>query len=405
MHFAPHSFVYFDGCSSGSNAAHDMMLAFKQAGASMYAGWTTPVKDTDAAFAAQYLFDRMLGANAFYPRQPPQRPFNLMNVAWEMGQLNYDRSVICDSDTTPCPPSDIVTSTLKVFTLNDQAPIEFGLLAPTIDRGETVRPPCCAAPSRIDLELHGLFGSQQGKVLVGGAPLTVLSWVTDTIRAELPPNGPGSAGDISVSVRDHTSNAVPLTEWQVRIRWRQDYGPMFGPGPYAEVTCDLHLRSEFHRSRSNSGLDPVWPDYVPVEPAQDSRCDWAMGGSATYTEISTGHVQHLVLSGSGEFHWRPDGTGPGPWLGVSGYIQPAKSQLFIAILGEAMGTWRVYEDGVFQYTTDQILAGTGPVTLPLDAGFNILPGMSTFDSSSDGPSTTTWGQTPAQNAPNDQTPG
>lgn len=226
------------------------------------------------------------------------------------------------------------------------------------------------------------------------------------IQAELPPRGPGAAGDIVVKVRNHPSNGAPLTEWRGQVRWREQYDQALGAGPYAEVTCDLHLRANFHPWRERFGDAVVWPPLADVVEGQDSRCTWQMSGESSYVEPSTGVVVRGVLSGSGEFTWRPPSAGPGPYLGFSGSIAPqgAERGIGFSAIGLVSGQWTVYRNGVLTSTSPHRLLGTGPVRLPLDGRFNIQAGSSTF-AFPQGPVTTTWGAIPARFAPDDQTPG
>ena len=74
MRFGPNSFVMFNACSSASDPK--FVAASFAGGASLFAGWTRPANDDDAANAATYLIDRMLGANTFAEEQPKQRAFD-----------------------------------------------------------------------------------------------------------------------------------------------------------------------------------------------------------------------------------------------------------------------------------------------------------------------------------------
>ena len=407
MTFAPHSFVFFNGCSSASLAAASMQQAFAQAGAAAYAGWTLPVDDPDANFVAQALFDGLLAANSLGPPTPPMRPFDLTSLHADLVANGLDHSTYCSAPNGSCPPNIIIDAILQIIDLNVDPADDFSLLAPTIAWAEPRDPSCCNSPNLVRLDVHGQFGSEPGQVLLGNEPLRVLSWMTHTIQTELPPHGPGSAGDIVVKVRDHASNPAPLTEWRGQVHWREEYDQVYGPGPFAEVTCDLHLRANFHARRMNFDGDAEWPQFASVNESQDSRCTWEMGGEATWIEPSTGVRVRWALNGSGEFAWRPPSSGPGPYLGFSGTIAPRETDRYIGLNanGSVSGEYTVYRDGVFAYTTAQSLLGTGPVKMSVDAKFNVLAGNSTFFFPQGGPVTTTWDAIPARFAPNDQTPG
>lgn len=407
MTFAPRSFVFFNGCSSASAAAASMQQAFAAAGAAMYAGWTWPVQDNVANNAAAALFDRLLGVNVALPETPPQRPVDLKSIQKELQWRGLDASAYCPAPNGTCPPNRPVAAILTFIPLATDPAQAFSLLAPTIERTETRDPACCDAPELVRLDVYGLFGREPGQVFVNNAPLRVLSWMTDTIQVELPPHGPGSAGNVVVKVRGHASNPAPLTEWRGQIKWREHYDNLVGePGTYADVTCDLHFRSNFHAWRESSGGTEFYPDFARVEESQDSRCTWQMAGDASWVEPSTGVLVRWVLSGSGAFTWRPPNAGPGPYLGFSGviFLDEAVPYIGLSLQGLVSGEWTVYRDGVLTYTTPQSLLGTGPVAFLLDEQFDIQAGNSTF-AFPQGPVTTTWNAIPARFAPNEQTPG
>lgn len=406
MTFAPHSLAWFNGCSSMSQAAVAMSKAFQTAGAAMYGGWTQSVNDASAVFAADVVFDGMLGANTIVGLPPPQRPFDVDTMRIVMANAEVDQSDYCPARNGSCPPNAIVHAVLHFIQLVQDPDDAFFQLRPTITSARPNDPPCCTGPDLVRLEVYGQFGDEPGQVLVGDAPVRVLSWTSDVIQAELPPHGPGAAGDIVVKVGSHASNGAPLTDWRGQVRWREHYDQALGVGPYAEVTCDLHLRANFHPWRKNFGDAVVWPPMVDVVESQDSRCTWQMGGESTYTEPSTGVVVRGVLSGSGEFTWRPPSAGPGPYLGFNGAIIPQGPERGIGFsaIGLVSGQWTVYRDGVLVSTSPHRLLGTGPVRLPLDSRFNIQAGSSIF-TFPQGPVTTTWGAIPARFAPTEQTPG
>ncbi|MBK8051288.1 MAG: hypothetical protein IPK16_31820 [Anaerolineales bacterium] len=405
MQFAPHSLVFFNGCSSMSAGASALRTAFGQAGATMYLGWTLTVMDPAAVRAGWFLFDRLLGSNFYQPETPDQRPFDLQSVMTDIQNRGYDQSVYCNNKKPTCPPGNVVTSTLQLQALTSITDDQFSLLTPTIKRMETDDPPCCDEPRPIIwLNLEGQFGSVQGDVLVDNQSLPILSWSCDLIRAELPAHGPGSAGPVTVTVRGHASNAAPLTEWRGRVTWDEEYDRLGGgPGPYAEVACDLHFRSNFHAARDASGGQPVWPAVAAVEESQDSECIWSMGGASNWVDPSTGDEMRGVLSGSGTLAWRPSNATPGPYLGFSAVIEPEQKRLVMSLVGTDQGTWRVYRNGKLSHSSKQPLYGTGPLTLPLDNDYNIKAGSSTFEFAL-GPVTTQWGSIPARFAPKGSTP-
>ena len=72
-----------------------------------------------------------------------------------------------------------------------------------------------------DSEMHikGLFGEDPGKdgiVTVDGIAVPV-EWSHELLICHLPDTGPGSSGDVVVSVRGNKSNVVPLSEWTIPL--------------------------------------------------------------------------------------------------------------------------------------------------------------------------------------------
>ena len=57
-------------------------------------------------------------------------------------------------------------------------------------------------------------GANNRAVFVGGQPCHVLTWANNQILCDLPLSGPGSSGEVIVTVRQQYSNTAYLTEWE-----------------------------------------------------------------------------------------------------------------------------------------------------------------------------------------------
>jgi Calx-beta domain len=195
--FSPNSFVFINACSSASPKASGFAFAIKEKGASVYAGWTQPVTNLVIYDSAQFVFDRLLGANKIYLESDgfKTRAFDYQSVADDLVKhhLGHDSETGADLVFTP-------------FAGNG----DFQLLAPSIWFMEV--------DSYLNkLTIHGEFGDDPGEnnrgVTVGGLPCHV-TWSKNLILLDLPVSGPGSSGEVIVTVRQQKSNTAYLTEWE-----------------------------------------------------------------------------------------------------------------------------------------------------------------------------------------------
>jgi hypothetical protein len=397
---APASFVFFNGCSGMSADANVLRQAFAQKGASVYVGWTDPVGDYSSWVAVQFVFDRLLGANAFRPETPPQRPFYLYSVYQDLVKRHLDSSPSeCEDGRVPC------LAYLRYERLNGDANQDFYLLAPSLDAVLTRQGVIGRSESPMVLVAFGLFGDAPGKITVQGQELQVLTWMTNTISAVLPASGAASAGEVVVSVRGHASNPVPLTEWRGHLHWREDYAMLVpAPGLYAEVDCQIQLRSDYHAFRDDAGDPPTAFAEVSVTGGQDSSCTWQMHGVATWTAADSGDAMTGVLSGSGEAAWRSPYAPPGPYVNPGGLIDTAAPKMQMAVsVGRSQGELAVYRDGVLQNTDPVSLLGSGILTIPMKANGDLPAGTSTYNLLQ-GTITATWEAMTARFAPGAEIP-
>ena len=243
-----------------------------------------------------------------------------------------------------------------------------------------------------------------GHVTVGGQELPVHTWQPTYILAALPAHGPGAAGDVVVSVRNHRSNPAPLSEWRGHFHWRADYNTYVVPaeGLYAEVDCQFQLRADYHAFRLEPGDDLQVVD-AEATGGQDSTCTWQMGGDVTWTSL--GDLYRGVLTGSGVVAWRAAQNMPGPFVSPGGIIRPAQSTMqFGASVGGVYGDLAIYRNGVYQLTDQVELLDMGILTATLAANGSILAGTGTYDWPL-GRSTAHWDNVPVQYPPTATTPG
>jgi hypothetical protein len=211
--FAPDSFVFINACSSASADAGELGQAIKDAGASVYAGWTDEVDNGIANNTARFLIDRLIGANQYKPPAQKLRPFIRSDVQPAMLAAGLGHSSVV-VDGKP----HVADLLLAVLDVPDQAEGGFGILAPTIRNLEVDE------PDRL-LTLNGSFGDRpkdhSEKVTLGGHDLAITSWALDKVVCSLPGEA-GYVGDCVIHTYGHESNHVPLTEIHGRLTVEQD---------------------------------------------------------------------------------------------------------------------------------------------------------------------------------------
>ncbi|HBG06373.1 MAG: hypothetical protein A2075_13245 [Geobacteraceae bacterium GWC2_58_44] len=269
---------------TGDGAYPDFRAALNGAGAAVLLGWDGQVSPEFASDAMQLFFDRVLGANAYQPEQPPQRPFSFKQV--------HDWMKTKGRDLEPTAPN--ARMILKEKTT-------FGQLAPSIVAATVSYPPPNASHAgEWILELSGSFfgpkvtGTGAGTVTVGDTQLSILSWTEGGeggIIAKLPaPMGrPGTLGDIVVEVRGHKSNVVPLTQWTGTVTQVQT--GMVEGGGRVEFSCPVSATADVHFRRSNPGSVPLFIGGMSLR--VPTACSYAFSGA-----WSAGRYDYL-LSGSG----------------------------------------------------------------------------------------------------------
>ncbi len=270
MKFPPNSVILINACLSDSVAS--LRQGFQLAGASVYCGWTKSVSDPAANKAAEFLVDRMLGANAsvLTPKEsPPQRPFDILPLWQDMQNRGFD--------TDPSTGAK-----LRVEHLLDG----FALLAPSIE--------FLTVDEYTDsLLIAGMFGSDpgsHGRVFVGGTELPVSAWEPQLIHAVIPNSGAGSVGPVWVEVDGLTgptysvkrkSNEVNLSEWRDTVTFDEQWAD----GSMSDsIKLHLHFRDDIHPFRDVPHLPPN-KTIVIFNCVQDADGSSKSTGTYTYNGI------------------------------------------------------------------------------------------------------------------------
>ena len=217
----------------------------------------------------------MLGANAYQPENPKQRPFPYKDV--------HDWLV----NTGKHRESGGGGLTLQY---SMDAP---GQLVPTIHYAGVYSPAQgFAHAGKWVLRLNGEFGSDAGTVSVNGIKLTLLEpWNNMVLYVELPSlSGPASYGDIVVDVRNHKSNAAPLTKWTGTVSQVQ-IGTDIGVGSRLDISCPVQISQDVHFTRSQPAETPQYISSMLLEST----------GPCNYTHSGTWFVGVIRydISGSG----------------------------------------------------------------------------------------------------------
>jgi hypothetical protein len=287
--FAANAFVFIDGCTSFGYGSlpTDFKNTVLAKGAAAYLGWSGSVGEWFASEAAAYFFDRVLGANDFAPENPPQRPFSFNKVMIWMGENGLDFY----SD-----PGDGTNAFLRL----DETHAASGILVPTIER-------LVMDEASEELTVEGKFGPESAdgrKVTLGGQPAFVKSWSEDRIVLKLRSEQDAFADTVVVSVRNHKSNAVPLTGWKGSFTYTVDAGQIWAPTLKQQVVCDLHFRTDVHAYRENPGEAPIESKARFNYVARSSTCNFEMSGTGTNDS-----GDEMRLSGKGDLQWW-DGIDP-----------------------------------------------------------------------------------------------
>jgi len=255
--FATNSLVYMDCCFLNAGLFNQ---ASRTAGASLYVGWTDKVAGDAAVRAAQFCFDRMLGANSGKPdrEDPIQRPFDYQAVWNDLASRGWNTSGAATINFTPGGGDD-------------------GMLAPSI-QFLTLHEAPFFQTDKTRMDIAGLFGNDPGesrrKVTIAETPVEVSSWAPDKVTCDIPNFGEGSVGDVVVAVNDHKSNKVPLTEWNIKFTYTRHYW-----GSLTDTFhINAHIRVDVHKWRDQPHQTPNTPSAVLFKGMADMDGDWTSEG-------------------------------------------------------------------------------------------------------------------------------
>jgi hypothetical protein len=269
--FSRHSLVWIN---TGHSQNAPLRQAILDAGASVYGGWNKGVPHSAAVNAAQWLLDRLLGANelqgmtrAVRPEPIPQRAFPLNELLPEMARKGLDVSARPDS-----APARLT------FTRNQRAG-HFGLLAPSIQQ---------MYPDEIkgQLTLLGTFGSAPadgGRVTIAGRATPVVKWEPDSITCVLPPaSQPFGSGDVAALADGRSSNEVKLSKWEGVFIYEHDDAQNLK----RTITIRAVMRGDAHLFRTKPGEAPGRSGPIYIGPTSDSstRGSFKAEGSASETQ-------------------------------------------------------------------------------------------------------------------------
>lgn len=246
MHFDPSALVIVSTCSSATEGFAKKQALLDQGVA--FAGWTGAMHDIFSYDALAFLLDRLLGTNAEKPEAPPQRAFDWASILKDMDSRNPPLSTWPGNALWPASHLNIEsTSSTFAAAAPSLAFVMRSAFGPSL------------WPSS-DFRLSGIFGDVAGEVTVGGTPVDIVNWSSDTILVTLPVSGAGSAGGVIVSSLGRESNPVQLTSWHVHFKYRIDYQTGFPLEPEGthKLTAewDLHLRRDIHTFRSAPHVEP-----------------------------------------------------------------------------------------------------------------------------------------------------
>jgi len=270
MNFAENALVFINACNGmGPNATalRESMVKKAKGKKATYIGWTAPTDNNASEAATGYIFDRMLGTNMDVNAQagtigaedPKQRPFDFAKIFDDMGTFMVGRYPLGESQ---------YGGKLAYYSTN----ISEIILTPSIEY-------IGINDYQSTLYIKGLFGdndSPDGIVTVGGVSVPVTLWSHNLIICEVPTVGPGSVGDVVVSVRGNKSNVVPLSEWDIPLTISKDF-----PVGTMDVTLNLKIRGDVHHYRSKPGEVPKSerPDSLGIN---TPSWPFSIGSTGTY---------------------------------------------------------------------------------------------------------------------------
>jgi hypothetical protein len=278
MNFAENALIYIDACHSiGPNASalKESMAKKAKGQKATYIGWTDVSDNYAGEAAAAFVFDRMLGTNMdidahdgpIAAEDPEQRPFDFGAIFKTMGNFVVDGYPVGVSRSG----GKLNYYSLEISKIILTPSIEYL----TMDENES------------RMYINGLFGDYNSSdliVTVGGVSVPTKPLGLNGLICDLPTVGPGSIGDVVVSIRGNKSNVVPLTEWIIPLDFEKEEMSVKLKGD-----LKLRIRGDVHQYRSKPGETPkkerpdslgIWddPDNLGFPIAIGSTGNYVTGG-------------------------------------------------------------------------------------------------------------------------------
>jgi hypothetical protein len=281
----PNAMVVITACASDSVGAFRSAIQAK--GGPAYFGWTQTLDCKGGCYAAEFLIDRLLGANKAFPREnPEQRPFDVSKVFADLQSRNFH-----------VQPGGDGVNTFSTTMRYHPGSSNFGLLAPSIQFMDLYA-------VTDTLTINGIFGEDpgdNGEVTVNGTQLTISSWTPTVIKCHLPVRGPGSSGPVIVQKKApngsdfRKSNVVNISEWEGTFtQTREEEGTLKLTAAY-----DFRIRADIHSHRDEPGETPFKP-ITPFYQEQDATATWEVGGVADWDQPNSDMHYHHVWAGGGD---------------------------------------------------------------------------------------------------------
>jgi len=353
-YFSDNSMVYIDGCNFDTSLSGAFIEALINRHASVIFGWNGDVFDDDAAKTAQYIFDRLTGANDFEPQKSTtgfnQRPFDWVDVLADcFGHTTHCKSGPAHLTATEGIPL-ITTQSIPGCSTAGICDATFGLLAPSIRRMWVYESPNLSIFPIDLLFIAGLFGVDPGSaargVSIGGTDAPVMVWAPSMIVVNLPHTGSGAAGDVVVRNGNRLSNTAQLTEWTVPFTFTLNDVQSLAE----KVTINAHFRADIRKTVEIIGTPPVepaaelptlpsgFPLFLPPDVSWNTLLDDTGGqntctGSATIT--ANGQTSTERWSGTKTISYKNDGHRPGA---AHSYVQVKDSTTIVLTLEDWSGT-------------------------------------------------------------------
>lgn len=255
----------FLACCYSGQGHNEFHQAIYNKNGTIITGFTGPTTPETVQKCANYLFDRLLGANVYKPQTTLQRPFSFTET--------YDvmKSKGITAQTKP-------NKSNCVYFSGTGDNMKF--LAPSIKK---VTPD----DQKQELIIEGMFGDKNStsKVTIGQNSKTIKSWSDTEIRCQL---GLEDYGDVVVETHKHKSNPVPLTSWKGVMT----YTVKMGEQVFNQARINFHLRADVHRYREK-------PDEAPetgvreLRLSRSSSCEYDLA-----TTMYTPQMTYDYASGS-----------------------------------------------------------------------------------------------------------